>query len=317
MTIPSCALHRIISLLGTAIELRIVGPPSVAHVAEVTAVAEIQRCEHVFSAFVETSELNRWRNGRTDSVSDEFSSMLRTALQWQAAGHDAFDPDVGELARMWARGGDNEAVPDRADLRAAVARIGSPAYVFEGSRLRRLRDCSDVNFNAIAKGYIVDREASAGMAVAGVESIVVNSGGDVVHRATSSVAIGIENPATPYDNVPPMAIVDVADRSVATSGSARRGLDIGGRRYSHVIVPRTGWPVDDIRSASVIAIDACTADAVATIVGVMDVNDGRMFVDSRGRQLLLGRRWWRGVAERRLVPVRAASLRASSIQPVA
>lgn len=69
-------------LLGTAIELRIVGPPSVTQLAEVTVVAETQRLEHVFSAFAETSELNRWRHGPTDSVSDEFSSLLRTALRW-------------------------------------------------------------------------------------------------------------------------------------------------------------------------------------------------------------------------------------------
>jgi thiamine biosynthesis lipoprotein ApbE len=86
-------------LLGTAIELRIVGPPSVTQLVEVTVVAETQRLEHVFSAFAETSELNRWRHGPADSVSDEFSSLLRTALRWQTAGHGAFNPDVGRHPR--------------------------------------------------------------------------------------------------------------------------------------------------------------------------------------------------------------------------
>ena len=265
-------------LLGTAVELRIAGPSMAVAVAEALVLDEIRRLERMFSAFVETSELCRWRRGEIDDVSEEFSSLLRVALRWQNVGAGAFNPAVGALSRLWTSASDAGCAPDANTLIAVAARIAEPSYRFDGDAIERVHDCNELNFNAVAKGYIVDLAAAAAMGVGGVESIVINAGGDLVHCGSGSVAIGIENPSTPYDNAPPLAIIDVSGRGVATSGSTRRGIRVGSRWFSHVIDPRSGWPVGHIRSASVVADDACTADAVATIVGVMVPADSLAFV---------------------------------------
>lgn len=267
-------------LLGTVVELRIDGTPAAARTADASIVAEIRRLEHVFSVFDETSELSRWRRGATDELSAELATLLGTALQWQQLGDGAFNPAAGALSRLWAEASDRGVEPADEQVRSVAAAIATPAYAVDGAGFARVGDCTTLNFNAIAKGFIVDLAAAVGIAVDGVESVVVNAGGDLVHLGSGALAVGIENPLTPYDNAPPLTIIDVARCAVATSGSARRGLRIDGRWFSHVIDPRSGRPVDHIRSASVIAPDACTADAVATVVGVMHPRQGIAFVDA-------------------------------------
>ena len=230
-------------LLGTVVEVRIhAADPFAAAVADARVVAEMRRLEHVFSVFDETSELCRWRRGEDFEHSTEFVELLRMALHWQVSGGGAFNPAAGVLSRAWV-------VAEQARPRArrgTAHRTGrvdpSPRYRVDGDRATRVGDCSSLNFNAIAKGFVVDRAVDAGMTDPAVTAITVNAGGDLCHRGEGSLAVGIENPATPYDNAAPLMVVDIANRGVATSGSSRRGFRVGGRHYSHVLDPRTGHP---------------------------------------------------------------------------
>jgi thiamine biosynthesis lipoprotein len=268
-------------LLGTVVELRIrARDAEVAEEADRQIEGEIRRLEHVFSAYDPSSELCRWRRGELDGCTTaDFEELLRMALRWQVASDGAFNPAAGVMSAAWSQAADADTVPDPAVLEALADSIRSPAYGFEGGRLHRNRDCSTLTFNAIAKGYIVDRAVGTCTELDGVESIVVNAGGDLLHRGAGAVSIGIENPDTPFDNAAPLTVVDINNGGLATSGSARRGVRVGGRWHSHVIDPRTGQPVHHIRSASVTAPDAATADAVATVVGVLRAQEGIEFVE--------------------------------------
>lgn len=133
----------------------------------------------------------------------------------------------------------------------------------------------DVDLDAIAKGFIVDRALDAAMGV-GLASALVNIGGDLACGGT--VRVAIENPNTPYDNAPPLARVSVTDAALATSGTARRGL--------HIRDPRTGAPAA-VASVSVIASDAMTADAIATVSGILGGEAGCEFAEAQGASCLI------------------------------
>lgn len=130
-----------------------------------------------------------------------------------------------------------------------------------------------VDLDGIAKGYVVDRALAA---VSGTTSALVNIGGDLACRGTVTVAI--EDPTTPYDNAPPLTRVTITDRALATSGTARRGM--------HIRDPRTGRPAS-VASATVVASDAMTADALATIAGILPPDDACAFVESHGASCLI------------------------------
>lgn len=95
-----------------------------------------------------------------------------------------------------------------------------------------------------------------------------------MHIGGDPILVGVEDPKRPYDNGSPLRQVAVDNGALATSGSSRRAWVIDGVRYSHVIDPRTGWPQRRIASASVIAPDVATADAIATALTVVEIDEG-------------------------------------------
>jgi hypothetical protein len=103
----------------------------------------------------------------------------------------------------------------------------------------------------------------------------VNIGGDLVTRGAWSERVGITDPFDNADNAAPLMRLNVRDRAVATSGSYRRGLDIGGRHFSHIVDPRTGRPASGVASATVVADRAADAGALATAFCVLSPEDSQ------------------------------------------
>jgi len=114
---------------------------------------------------------------------------------------------------------------------------------------------------SFTKSFIIDRAASAAMKIAGVHAVVLNIGGDIVARGAAE-PVDIANPRDDAENAAPISRISVHDRAVATSGDYRRGVDIGGVHYSHIVDPRTGRPAGDVISATVVAL--ATAFSILT-----------------------------------------------------
>ena len=244
---------------------------------ERSAFAALDDLEAQFSIFRPESELSRWRRREVDRPSDELSLLLGAGVRWQQESAGVLNPAVGVLSRQWANSAETGTVPDEGDLAGLVASIVEPRYhngVCVG-------DCSELTFHALAKGLIVDLAAHRAIEGTTGVGIVVNVGGDLRSLGDGAVIVGIENPLRTYDNEPPLLRVQLVNGALATSGGSRRGWRIGERWFSHVIDPRTGWPVDHIASASVIAADAMTADAVATVLSVLPIAAGLAFADRK------------------------------------
>ncbi len=270
-------------LLGTDVSIRVVAADHDAGQAcEEAAVGTLQHLQGVFSVFEPDSELSRWRRGEVDA-GPELVSVLTLAHRWHALSRRAFHPAALRLRRRWLRAEQDDDAPARremAELAAGIAEL--PFHPTREGGIIRVADCADVDLNAIAKGWAVDRATEAGLAVAGVHAVTVNAGGDLRHRGSGGVTVGIEDPARPVDNAPPLARVRVRNAGLATSGAARRGFRVRGQWYGQVLDPRTGWPVAHTRSVSVLAPDAATADAVATCAGVLPLAEGLRLVGELG-----------------------------------
>lgn len=260
-------------LLGTLVEIQIGASPEVAADADEVAVAEFLRLNEVFSTYLDDSELNRWRRGEVDSCSAELVEVLTAAQHWYELSDGAFHPALGGLSDLWT------AATDAAPAGEALSALsGAPLpYQVRQGEVVRLSDCSGVDLNAIAKGYIVDRALEAASQVAGVTSVMVNAGGDLRHCGEGSVRVRIEDPARPYDNAPPRWRVTIRDGALATSSITRRGFKIGGEHLGHVLDPRTGSPITHTASVTVLASSTMLADALATVLGVLPIRDALAF----------------------------------------
>lgn len=268
-------------VLGTVVQTRIDAPETIAAQAERAILAEFARLDAIFSTYRTDSELSRWAFAGGE-CSAELTAVLTAAEYWWQASGGAFHPAIGALRAVWRQAAEQGEPPTRESL-ATLTRPHQLPFTVVDRRVVQAADCSGVDLNALAKGYIVDRAVAVGMAVPGVSSVVVNAGGDLVHAGSGSIEVGIEDPFRPYDNLPPRWRTNIDNAALATSGLARRGFRVAGTWFGHVLDPRTGLPVAHTASVSVRAPRAMTADVLATICGVLPADEALAFLAGRDR----------------------------------
>ncbi len=261
------------NVLGTSLELKFaVASDNDAARAEAAALAEIERLNRVLSGYDRESEFNRWLNtsGQPVRVSQELFDVLNLFEQWRVRTNGALDPAAQVVSQLWKRAAAEQRTPNASELQAATDTIRQRHYQLDAVAQTATRlDNAPLILNSFAKSYIVNRAADAAMRAARLDGLVVNIGGDLVVRGAMAESIRIADPKADAENDEPLARLLVRDRAVATSGNYRRGVEINGRWYSHIVDPRTAIPVDHVISATVVAPQAVDAGALATALCVL------------------------------------------------
>jgi len=273
--------------LGTDVEIRVDADPEAALAADAAAVAEFERLTAVFSIYDESSELSRWRRGDIDECSAELTEALAAAEAWHAASGGAFHPAIHPLQLRWQHAAAEDVLPDPAELAELAASCVTLPFTAADGRIERTADCTGVDLNAIAKGYIVDRVAAIAFAVPQVDAVMINASGDLRHLGRGSVLVGIEDPAARFEGTDPRWRVQLAQAGLSTSGVGKRGFRVAGQSFARVIDPRTGWPVSHTTSASVVAADAMTADVLSTVMAVLAPEKAFSMAEEEGWACLL------------------------------
>lgn len=271
------------NVLGTSAELRIhAASRSAADAAEEQVLAQIDRLARIVSTYDARSEVMRWMAGEIGpDISPELYELLLLSEQYEKQTDGAFNPRVAAAVQLWKSAASKGILPDDDQLRIAVESASRPAWRIDHNNRRAFvlgTDKTTLAFDAIAKGYIIDQVTEYAMSMRDVDGFVINIGGDLRVAGTISQRVNVSSPT---DESRPIAVFDLRQRAIATSGGNQRFIEIKGRRYSHIIDPRTGRPVDDSTSVSVIADTAAAADAAATALSVMPVKDALEWCDTR------------------------------------
>ncbi len=260
------------NVLGTSLEMKFRAPDSAAaDKAEAAALAEIDRENDLLSAWQPTSEFSRWIKTRNTpvKVSPELLDVLSLFDAWRQQTGGALDASAETAVRVWKTAEAEHRQPTNAELTAAVKSMQQPHWsVDRAAGTATHLDDAPIALNSFAKSYITGHSASAALA-AGATGVSLNMGGDIVLQGQMKQQIAVANPRADAENDPPLDTIQVANRTVATSGAYRRGVDIAGRHFSHIIDPRTGQTAESILSSTVIAPDASEAGALATAFSVM------------------------------------------------
>lgn len=248
---------------------------------EQAVVDEAGRLEALLTVFDPNSALHAFRRHGSSSVA-ELNTVIELAIGWWHKTEGAFHPAVQPLIDVWDLAEKAGTAPTAEQLANTAAELQSETV------LSAMSSRAALNLNAIAKGWIVERSLrSAFEMVPEASAAWLSLGGDVVHRGSGSVTVGIENPARPYDNVAPLAEVELSNEALATSGGARRWWTIGDRRYPKVLDPRSGYPVDRLASATIVAPDGASADALATAAIVQRPEETLALVERLGADCFL------------------------------
>ncbi|SIN92594.1 Thiamine biosynthesis lipoprotein ApbE [Singulisphaera sp. GP187] len=264
------------NVLGTSLELRTKADTAeAASWAEERVLREIDRLSAIFSGYDPNSEFSRWQATANVAikVSPELFAVLQACDEWAARTGGAFDPRVEALTQLWSKCAKQNRIPTAAELSATKTLMSRPAWQLDvqARTAERLGACP-LSLNAIAKGSIVELACNVALDRGrGIRGILLNIGGDLRVCGDLGTSIAIVNPASDSEGAEPLSQVEIKARSVATSGNTQRGYRIGGQWYSHIFDPRTGRPVEQITSATVIADRADVADALATSFNVLPV----------------------------------------------
>ena len=276
-------------VLGTSLEIQIAAADEAcARYAESTVLAELDRLEQILSGYSATSELAQWQlqHDVTVPVSPELADVLVAAEAWRVRTGGAFNSAAVSLVEL-LRDPVTSGVPDAAArgraIREHIHAMRQPLWTVNRASGKACRLTSlPISLDAIAKGYIVDRAALVAKEVNGVTQVLVNIGGDLRHLGSRPVLVGVADPNAPAENAAPLCSVRLTGEALATSGGYRRGFMMDGQAVSHIVDPRSGKPVSRVVSASVIAPDCMTADALSTAFSVMTPAESVALADEVG-----------------------------------
>lgn len=267
-------------VLGTSFEMQIEADPDTAQAALDAVLGEIAELDAQLSRWREDSVLSAFnRSSRPMSLPAPVAEVLEACEQWRQRTGSAFSCRIGALAERWREAQTQGVMPVRSELRRLARAIDALALAPASGGRQSRPDLLRIDADGLAKGYVLDRALRvAREAAPGAVGIRIDIGGDAVYwgHPTDGAhwTVGIADPRAPADNAElPMRLM-LQSQAIASSGHHSRPLQIGRRRFSHILDPRTGWPLVYAPSAIVVAPDALQADALATALTVMNLRDG-------------------------------------------
>lgn len=265
--------------MGSPCEIRIepragVSPGEVASAVD-AATGEIERLEARYSRYREESFLSRINRaaqaGEPIALDDETAGLLDYAATCHRESGGLFDVTSGILRRVWRF--PEGRLPERPEIDALLDRVGFEKLRWQRPILSFAVPGVELDFGGIVKEYAADRVAGI-LQAAGMPHALVNLGGDV--RVAGSRAdggpwqIGIRHPRRAGELLRSVALTEGA---LSTSGDYERCIEVDGRRHAHVLDPRTGWPVEFMASASVVA-PLCVVAGSASTIAMLKGRDG-------------------------------------------
>jgi len=267
-------------VLGTSMDLTVLATSRrEAEAAEGRVIAEVGRLERILSTWEAGSEISRLDSSTAAvTCSPELLDVLGACEKWRQRSGGAFNAQASQVIDLWKQAEKTGRVPEESALLAVARQIDGRAWDLRvESKVAQRLGRGRVTVDALAKGYIVDKALAAGRGGGGgVTGIILDIGGDIATWQADSQAkqragwrITVADPRHPQENAPAMATVRLNGGSIATSGNYARCFQVGGTKYSHIVDPRNGRPADHVASATVVAADCCTADALATILCVL------------------------------------------------
>lgn len=234
----------------------------------------------ILSDYDPQSELSRLSStsgeGRAVPVSEDLWKVLSRSQEISERSGGAFDVTVGPAIRLWRRARRQDEFPSAQRLEEARQRVGYDLVRLDSQRraVELTRAGMRLDLGGIAKGYVID-EMLAVLHGQGLDRALVDAGGDVglgsppPGKTGWRIAVGSLDPKEK-----PTVFLSLSNCGVATSGDAWQFVELDGRRYSHIIDPRTGIGLTDHSSVTVVAPDAMTADALASAVSVLGPCEG-------------------------------------------
>jgi thiamine biosynthesis lipoprotein len=274
--------------MGTTVRIILYAPDEkTAKKAARAAFARIAELNAIMSDYQPTSELMRLcekAGGAPVEVSIDLFEVLKKSEEFSRMTDGAFDVTISPVVRLWRRARRTGEMPKAEDIKRALALVDYHKIKLEpkGRTVQLLLMGMLLDLGGIAKGYAADA-ALAVLRQHGIMRALVQLGGDIAVSDPPPDAAGWKVGIAPLKNpaAPPERYLLLRNAGVSTAGDAEQFVEINGKRYSHIIDPKTGIGLVGRRSVTVIAPNATTSDGLDTAICVMGVQRGLKLIESQ------------------------------------
>jgi FAD:protein FMN transferase len=251
------------------------------------AIAEIRRVEALMTTWRPDSEISKINTAAGKSavtVGEETLRIIKESVHTSEISEGTFDITFQSLHGLWKFDEDLDPHPPaEKDIKARLAYVGFKNIIIDDAKktVMLAKDKTQIGLGGIAKGYAVDR-AAAVLEKAGLTSFFVQAGGDLFARGKkpdgTDWQAGIRDPRGPESRW--FAKLPLSDHAFSTAGDYERSYVVGGKRYHHIIDPRTGYPATACRSVTIWAPTALAADEIDDAVFILGPKKGFELVES-------------------------------------
>lgn len=277
-------IHKQFKAMGSPCELKLYAESgSKAEQCAATVIKDVQRLEQRYSRYRPDSDLSRINQiagqGGSIRLDEETASLMDYAEACYQESEGMFDVTSGLLRKVWNF--KNLQLPEQSDIEAILDKVGWHRLSWNNPVLNFSIAGMELDFGGTVKEYAVDR--AAGLCLeAGIIHGLINLGGDIriigPHPDGSPWVVGIQHPERPNELLKTLSLYQ---GGMASSGDYQRCIQMNGKRYSHVLNPKTGWPVSFLSAVSVVA-DFCVVAGSASTIAMLKEANGTTWLENFG-----------------------------------
>jgi len=272
-------------LMGTFVNIKVDNKGNCKKAVS-AAIKEMKRLEIIFNLFDVNSELYKINNDKNKLngiiISDEFLELLNLSFYINKISDGLFDPTVQPILDIWGfYSKDKNKAPEGNIIKIKLAQVGMRNIEVDKTKkiIRFKNEGTKLDFNAVAKGYIVDKAANI-LKNMGVEKGIVDAGGDISCFGKSEFeqwTIGMRHPKF-KDRI--IASIKIKNKAAATSGGYENYIIIDNEKLAHIINPKTGYPVkNNVLSSTVISNKCVISDGLATALFILKPEEGLKLIE--------------------------------------
>ena len=255
------------------------------------AYTRVDSLNKIFSDYLESSEINTvcQRTQIWQPISKDLYHLLQISADAHKITNGSFDITVGQIVKVWRKARKTKQIPDDAELQAALRKTGfKNIEIDENSpQIRFNTEGILLDFGGIAKGFAAQEVVDI-LTKNGFPYCLVDAGGDLVagqKPQSEGWKIGISLPNSEKKLMP--QLLSIENQAVATSGDMYQFFEHNGKRYSHIVNPKTGLGVTHQRNVTIIAPDGATADWLATACSILPLRKAKRLIKKYPHTALL------------------------------
>lgn len=277
------------SMMSTEIILSVAGMDEATARGNIQAafarLETLQRALNAHDPQAELATVNAEAAARPVKVKKDLFDCIRDGVKWHGITNGTFDITCGPLLKLWRDCAQKDRLPTAEELAAARSFCDADGIELDEEALtvRLPRPGVQLDLGGLGKGFCMDRVAAL-LRERGVRNALLAASGDILAIGCNPQGrpwrVGIQDPRSPGDPTALLGVLALSDKSVSTAGNYQRYVTIQGKRYSHIVDPRTGLTADNVPSVTVIGPDSTTTDILDTALSVMGVEEGMKYVEA-------------------------------------